>query len=575
MNEKILLATRNVAEYAYCPRLFYFMEVEGIKIDNVHIVLGQVVHKHVDEPSKFKKKPSVMTEPIAAECNMNTPEIIRSLVLTDEKLGLTATLDLVELNGNIAVPIEYRKGEPKYIYSEIQSGTGYSKPIGYEPWPIDKIQLGLQSILLESAGYVVSEAELYYAEIRKRLKFSMSDAIKQDALNCFIAAKNCMGEQRPAPLINDSRCLGCSLQPICIPDEINQINDVVNKQDTNYKRMWPPRSDGFNLVVQSNASKLGVSGECLKIKHRDQKNIELPICNVESVALLGSVQISTQAVHTLSSYNIPIAFLSPAGKLKAIIEPADGIVSAITKKAQVRIFDSNEKCLEIATALVLAKITNQRTLLMRNAYNLGDDVLKKISNCKSLVKVAKDINELRGYEGMVASLYFSNFNKILKFEFGNLFEENGRKRRPPSDPVNCCLSFAYTMLANECITALRLASLEPTIGCYHVSRPGRPSLALDLMEPFRPIIADSITISAFNREELQEKHFYNTAAGCMFTDSGKKNFFEIYNRRLCEEITHPLLGYKLSYRRMLYLHARLISAWILNEIKTLTFLTTR
>lgn len=133
----------------------------------------------------------------------------------------------------------------------------------------------------------------------------------------------------------------------------------------------------------------------------------------------------------------------------------------------------------------------------------------------------------------------------------------------------------YTMLSHECVSALRMARLEPSIGAFHVSRPGRPALALDLMEPFRPLIADSIAISAFNRGELRKGHFRQTAAGCLFTDEGRRAFFNAYGRRMDTEVTHPIFKYRLSYRRMISLHARMIAAWMIGEISTLHFLTTR
>ncbi len=142
---------------------------------------------------------------------------------------------------------------------------------------------------------------------------------------------------------------------------------------------------------------------------------------------------------------------------------------------------------------------------------------------------------------------------MIKSDLAAEFDANGRQRRPPPDPVNACLSFAYSMLTHECTAALRTARLEPSIGAYHVSRPGRPALALDLMEPFRPLVADSVAITAFNRGELQPGHFLRTAAGAMFTDDGRKAFFGVYGRRMDEEVTHPVFGYRLSYRRMIML----------------------
>lgn len=131
------------------------------------------------------------------------------------------------------------------------------------------------------------------------------------------------------------------------------------------------------------------------------------------------------------------------------------------------------------------------------------------------------------------------------------------------------------MLTNECTTACRLASFEPTLGALQCTRPGRPAMALDLLEPFRPLIADSGAVTAFNRGELTEGHFLGTASGCALTDTGWKAFFSVYGRRMDTEVAHPVFEYPLSYRRMLMLHARLIAAWLLGEVPTLAFLTTR
>jgi CRISPR-associated protein Cas1 len=188
---------------------------------------------------------------------------------------------------------------------------------------------------------------------------------------------------------------------------------------------------------------------------------------------------------------------------------------------------------------------------------------------------AESIEILRGLEGRAAAVYFAHFAGMLKGPPAAEFDANGRRRRPPPDPVNACLSLAYTMLAHECTAALRLARLEPSIGAFHTFRPGRPALSLDLMEPFRPLIADSVTVSLFNRGEVGEGHFQRTAAGCFLTDPGRRAFFKAWGRRMDTEVSHPVFDYRLSYRRMLALHARLIAAWLLGEVPKLAFLTTR
>ncbi len=558
--DESLWPARNVAEYAYCPRLFYLMEVEGIHLPSEDTEKGNRVHRRVDQPSNDR----------SAEGDANTPAAVRSLTLTSSRLGMTATLDLAEIDGMRATPVEYRKGRPRKQYDHQDQPE-------YEPWPTDRVQVGLQAILLEEAGYQVDECILYYASEKRKLSIPVDDSLRTDALRTLQEAKACADGKRPLPLVNDARCPKCSLQPICLPDEIHhQRENGTDTRRQNPRKIWPPRDDGIHVVSQQEGTKVGVRGSSLVISDYKKKKLkELPLAGVESLSLLGSVQISTQAVQTLADRGLPIAFLSAAGRMIAMIDPLDS-VSADIRRAQVRGLDRENKCLELARALVVAKIVNQRTLLMRNhAGKLPSRITDGLNEQINGTENATSVDSVRGHEGQAASLYFSHFSGMFKSDIGNEFNANGRQRRPPPDPINATLSFAYSMLTHECTAALRVARLEPAIGALHTSRPGRPALALDLMEPFRPLIADSIAVTAFNRGELKEGHFQRTAAGCSFTSAGRKAFFGVYGRRMATQITHPVFDYKLSYRRMLILHARLIAAWFMEESPTLAFLTTR
>ncbi len=571
MTDEYLWPARHVAEYAYCPRLFYFMEVEGVFAPSADTEKGKAVHRRVDKPSL-----TVDSED-EAETDPERPKSIRSLALTSQRLGLTATLDLAEINGDQAVPIEYRKGRARRVSSDpAQEDDEADEPSlpEAEPWPTDRIQVGLQSVLLEDACYRVEDAVLYYAEEKRRLPLRVDDALKSEALKALESARDCAKGTRPLPLVNDPRCPGCSLLAICLPDEVN-FGRSGESSSEEPRKLWPPRDDGIQVVAQTEGSRIGVSGLSLKVTDkRGAKLREIPLANVESFSLLGNVQITTQALRTLADRGVPVAFLSAAGRLTAMVDPLDS-VSARIRRAQVLKFEDPVAILELAKALVAAKISNQRTVLQRNHEGLSPDEAREMSSSLDNAAKAETVEELRGHEGQAAAVYFRNFPGLLKGALATEFQEHGRKRRPPPDPINACLSFGYTMLAHECVAALRLARLEPSIGCFHTDRPGRPALALDLMEPFRPLIADSVAISAFNRGELGEGHFLRTSAGCAFTDSGRKAFFEAYGRRMATSVTHPVFGYRLSYRRMLMLHARLIAAWLEGEVPALAFLTTR
>ena len=568
-----LWPVRNVAEYAYCPRLFYYMQVEGIFVPSSDTEKGVAVHRRVDKPSAAQEKVD------ESEADSDRPKVVRSLALTSEPLGLTATLDLAEISGQTAVPVEYRKGRSKRVASGPLAdycGEIEQPPrLHPEAWPTDRVQVGLQTLLLESAGYVVPEAVIYYAGEKLRLKIPVDDALKADALETLKKAKQCAEGSRPLPLVNDSRCPRCSLQPICLPDEVNHQRAQSPTSELAPRKIWPPRDDGIHVVAQQEGVKVGVRGMELRVADKNGSVAKtVPLVNLESLSLLGSVQITTQAIRALADMNIPIAFLSPAGRLVAMIDPLDS-VSAEVRRAQVRKLDCTEVCLELTRALVSAKIMNQRTLLLRNHSSLpagvAADLIKEAKNAA----LADSVDAVRGHEGQAAAIYFGHFSGMFKGSLSVEFDANGRKRRPPPDPINSCLSLAYSMLIHECVAALRLARLEPSIGGFHVSKPGRPALALDLMEPFRPLIADSVAITCFNRGELIEGHFLRTASGCSLTDAGRRSFFNALGKRMDTEITHPVFKYRLSYRRMIVLHARMIAAWLMEDVPTLAFLTTR
>lgn len=591
---------RGVAEHAYCPRLFYYMTVEGVFIPSVDTEQGAGVHSRVDRPSaaveppkaKKSKKSSKSVEKLeesGADPEPDRPRAVRSLTLTSERLGLTAKLDLAEIEGAVAVPVEYRKGRSRRAGQAAEpTDDMMEEPTllpGPEPWPTDRVQLGLQVLLLEEAGYIVPEGYLYYAAEKLRLRVEASDSLRRDALAELEAAKRTAEGQRPDPLVNDPRCPRCSLQPICLPDEINHqrltaltVGGHAADDRLTPRKLWPPRDDGIHVVLQREGVRVGVRGQSVRVTDKDGAVVrELPLANIESIAVLGGVQVSTQALTVFAEHEAPVAFLSAAGRLVAMMDPM-GPTSAAVRSAQVRVLDRPERALELARAVTVAKIANQRTLLKRNHAELPSRAADDMSESVAAAEQARTMDELRGHEGNAAAIYFRHFAGMFKqgvVEIAARFDVNGRQRRPPPDPVNAVLSFGYSMLSNECVAACRLASLEPTLGALHTTRPGRPALALDLMEPFRPLIADSVAVSAFNRGELAEGHFLNTAAGCALTDHGRKAFFSAYGRRMDTEVTHPVFEYRLSYRRMLMLHARLVAAWLQGEVPSLAFLTTR
>jgi CRISPR-associated protein Cas1 len=234
--------------------------------------------------------------------------------------------------------------------------------------------------------------------------------------------------------------------------------------------------------------------------------------------------------------------------------------------------------LRFARKLVAAKIRNARTLLRRNFK--GDDApsaaLAELRRLAERAPHAREPAELLGIEGQAGAVYFGHFGRVLTPEaaaFG--FDFTKRNRRPASDPVNALLSFAYALLARTVTVTLTAVGFDPYRGFYHQPRYGRPALALDLMEPFRPLLADSAVMAAINNGEVRPADFIYAAGAAALKSEGRRRFIAAIQRRLEPEMTHPLFGYRLSYRRLLEVQARLLGRYLQGEIPEYPQIVTR
>jgi len=228
-----------------------------------------------------------------------------------------------------------------------------------------------------------------------------------------------------------------------------------------------------------------------------------------------------------------------------------------------------ERALTLARTWVVGKIRNQRTLLRRNAREPDPRSLAQMAQWARRAAAASNLETLLGIEGSAARVYFGAFVSMLKGPMAELpggFE--GRNRRPPKDPVNALLSFTYAVLAKDCTLALQAVGFDPMLGFLHQVRYGKPALALDLMEEFRPLVADSVVLSCINTQAITVDDFVTGATGCALKDRGRKTLLEAYARRLDELVTHPTFGYRISYRQVLHVQARLLARHLHGEFPT-------
>ena len=225
-------------------------------------------------------------------------------------------------------------------------------------------------------------------------------------------------------------------------------------------------------------------------------------------------------------------------------------------------------CLHLARRIIRAKILNSRTLLRRNWR--GEErpkvLLRDLKMDADNATRASSLQTLLGIEGSAAAWYFGNFSSLLREDLGIAFDFNGRNRRPPKDPVNALLSFTYALLVRAWTNTLSGVGFDPYRGFYHQPRYGRPALALDMMESFRPLIADSTVLQVINNGEIKSKDFVISSTGVALKPNARKSAIAAFERRMAQEITHPIFGYTASYNRVLQIQARLLGRYLLGEL---------
>lgn len=574
------MPVRRLHNFIYCPRLFYFQWVENIFEQNADTVKGSHVHRNVDAPSKLDN-PQELGLPEGAK--------LRSLRLESEALGLVGVVDIVESGPDGIEIIDYKKGSAR----RDTEGQRLAK----EP---DALQVAAYALLLHEHGIEAARGAIYYAADKRRVPVELGEELFDKVRRAIADARAVAASGHcPPPLRNDPRCLYCSAYPVCLPNEslwwskrpkvteaagqlafgfVEQTEDAVRDHILdaldfaaesglkNAPTLEPPRpggDDGEVLVVQTPGAQIGQRGEQLVISVKGEELRKIPGQQVRAIYCYGAIQITAQAVETCLELGIDVSYFSPAGRFLGMLYglPASGVDA---RRGQYRLFELPGVRLNLAREVIRAKIHNQRVMLMRNG-DVPEQVVKLLANFRDRTEDAHDLTELLGIEGAAASLYFEQFGSMLKRQDEWKFDWRGRNRRPPRDPVNALLSLGYSMLAKELTGVCYSVGLDPFLGFMHQPRYGRPALALDLMEEFRPLIADSVAISLINRGELGPEDFMASASGTFLTERGRKPFWEAWFRRLDAEVSHPEFSYKMAYRRMLEVQARQLWRFVRGE----------
>ncbi|WP_437307405.1 CRISPR-associated endonuclease Cas4g/Cas1g [Sorangium sp. So ce388] len=623
-----LVPARMINEVLYCERLMYLEWAQGEFEDNVFTVEGRSVHRRADVAGgELPPPPAGAVQASASEQAAATsapapprraagrragrdeegdepaPYEARSVWLSSERLGITAKIDVVEgdASGRL-LPIEYKRGHAP----DVPGGA-------YLP---ERAQLCAHVLLLREHGYACDEAAIYFAASRRRVAIAIDEALIAATQAAAARAREVTKAAAiPPPLVDSPKCNGCSLVGICLPDETNLLRRLSGEDldaaaepesppieadgseelegplevdpwgiagaaggeaipgdgdaegETELRRLHPARDDKVPVYVQEQGARIGLAGERLVIYSRAGGQEEARLSNTSQVALLGNVQISTQAMRALLERGIPLCLMTYGGYY---LGRATGLESRNVelRVAQHRAAADQAFCLSFSRGVVVSKIKNARTMLRRNHAAPEAAVLSELDQLARKAAEAPALASLLGIEGTAARVYFGAFAGMLKAagDARGEFDLEGRNRRPPRDPVNALLSLAYALLAKELAVTLGTVGLDPLLGFYHQPRFGRPALALDLMEEFRPIVADSVVVAAINNGVVAPDDFQRFGGAVALRPAGRKKFLLAYERRMDQLVTHPVFGYRISYRRVLEVQARLLARVLLGEV---------
>jgi CRISPR-associated exonuclease Cas4/CRISPR-associated protein Cas1 len=477
----------------------------------------------------------------------------RSVTLASEALGIVAKMDLIEGEDGTITPVDTKKGKRPHVAEG-----------AYEP---ERVQVCAQALILQDAGYTVSEGAIWYAGSRERVRIALDETLRARTRTAISELRLTAATARlPPPLVDSPKCARCSLAGICLPDEVAFFRRGLHPRPLN-----PSADTALPLYVQQPGARVSKSGEVLVVQAEDAKT-EVPIGDISELVLHGPVALTTPAVGALLREEIPITYASSGGWVLGHTV-STGHRNVGVRMAQYRAAFDERRSLAFARTLVAAKIRNARVFLRRN-FKSGnaaerDGTLEALSRLAERALHAATVPELLGIEGDAAARYFRLFSTMLGEAARDFpaFAFEKRTRRPPADPVNAMLSLGYTLLTRTWLTVLSGVGFDPYLGFYHRPRFGRPALALDMMEPFRSILADSTVIQVVNNGEVKADAFVSAGPAVNLKPHARRAFIAAYERRLSQEATHPVFGYRVSMRRLLEVQAQLLARHLDGEIE--------
>jgi CRISP-associated protein Cas1 len=534
--EDPLLSVASLHALVYCERLFYLEEVERLRIADAAVYAGRRMH---------------------IELAQEEGESAQRLSFESADLGLRGAVDVLRLRSGELIPYEHKRGRSA------------GKPGAREAWRTDRVQVAAYALLVEQAhGRPVSEGRVRYHADNVTIRVPI-DAEMRAEVAAAIARAGVLRDsiERPPVTQNDRLCVRCSLAPACLPEEA-RFDD--GRNDKPPLRLLPEHPQGQTLHVMENGAQVTRAGDELVVRGREVADIRVPIVEVGQVVLHGYAQITTQALRLCVSREVGVSWTTFGGELIGTMAPA--AAAAQRHLRQFKALTDPVVTLGLARKLVIAKLDSQLRYLLRSTRGSEprtETVEAAAAGLRDALRRAARADSpasLLGHEGSGAAAYFAGFPSLLATDLDERFTFAGRNRQPPRDRINAILGYAYGMLYREVLQAVVAVGLHPGMGFYHRPRSAAHTLVLDLMELFRVPVVDMPVVAAINRRTFDPDTDFDDLPGrVLLAESGRRKVVEIIERRKADTWRHSVVGYSLSYARLIELEVRLLEKEWMNE----------
>lgn len=506
-----------VVHTVFCERRAW-LEAVGERVDSAQIEAGLVAHARVDSPR--------VTTIESTSMDIEHPD-----------LGIVGKCDAVRhLPGRVSI-VEY-KATPTRRVPEVTASN--------------IVQLALQRLCLESGGVVVESQEVYFTNHRRSVSVELKEADFDEARKWVDTTREIVDRRTaPPPLVDDPRCRFCSHVSVCLPDEHHR------QELDHVRRVAVSNPGGEVLHLTTPGSRASLKSGRVVIQKAREEITSLPVERVVGLVVHGNVDVSSALIREMLWRGYGIVWCSSSGRVVGHARSARSPNGLPRLQQHVR---ASAGDILIAREMIAPKVANQATQLRRSSRADVAEVVRKMRDISRDIDRAQSVARIFGLEGEAAALYFSEFGGCIANGVDPLFVDGfgGRTGRGARDSLNVALNYAYGLLTAECVRALHACGLDPHAGFVHSAVRNKPALALDLMEQFRPIIADSVVLSVINNGQLTTVDFHSLVGAMRLSTTGRKAITKEYERRVSQEFTHPVYKYKVSWRRAIEVQARML-----------------